>query len=61
MTHKTFVNAKYTVKVMVGWLTWPAVLSDTYNNGHPETLTQKGDEIKSKLLHQKILEAIKEE
>ena len=27
---KTHVNAKYTVKVMVGWLTWPAALSSDY-------------------------------
>ena len=28
--NKKYVNAKYTVKVMAGWLTWPAALSSSY-------------------------------
>ena len=55
---KMHVNAKYTVKVMVGWLTWPAAMSSDYAYTSTTVDVQLRDQTAINLLRQELKNAM---
>jgi hypothetical protein len=54
---KAVINAGFKVKVMVGWLTWPAALSKTYVYDGSATL-RGTEEVAIRLLRRQVSEAL---